>query len=188
MGRFDEGLEEIRRARDLDPLSLLVNTDYCVDLYRARRFDEALAQCRATLEIDPEYRFALRVTKRAYQEAHELYRKAWGCEGPCIAMIDEIYKAPGAAGGFDAWMKTKKDLTSHAWFLAFAYASLGRNDQAFAWLEKAYVQRSDMSGMINLGVDPDFDSLHSDPRFAAFLRRAGLPPEADTIAYRRANP
>jgi tetratricopeptide (TPR) repeat protein len=138
MSRFDEGLEEIRRARDLDPLSLLVNTDYCVDLYPARRFDEALAQCRATLEIDPNYMFALRVTaelyetKGAYPEAHELCRKAWGCDGACIAMIDEVYKAPGAAGGFDAWMETQKDLTGYGWFLAYAYASLGRNDQAFA--------------------------------------------------------
>jgi hypothetical protein len=54
---------------------------------------------------------------------------------------------------------------------------LGRKDQAFEWLEKAYEQRSDLSDMINMPVDPAFDVLRSDPRFDAFLRRAGLPPQ-----------
>jgi hypothetical protein len=54
-------------------------------------------------------------------------------------------------------------------FLSEAYAGLPRNDRAFAWLEKAYE-------MLFLAVDPNFDSLRSDPRFDTFLRRVGLPP------------
>ena len=60
-------------------------------------------------------------------------------------------------------------------FLSIAYANLGRKDEAFAWLEKAYEQRSGFPYMINMAVDPAFDPLRSDPRFDAFLRRVGLP-------------
>ncbi len=57
--------------------------------------------------------------------------------------------------------------------VAYVYSSLGRKDRAFVWLEKAYERRS--FRMIFLAVDPRFDSLHSDPRFADLLRRIGLP-------------
>ena len=57
---------------------------------------------------------------------------------------------------------------------ALVYAGLGEKDQAFAWLEKAYEERS--SSLYVLKVDPIWDPLHSDPRFADLLRRIGLPP------------
>jgi hypothetical protein len=95
-------------------------------------------------------------------------------------MRDEIHGAPGVAGAFDAWLKAQKR-PPDAFFLARAYAGLGRKDQAFLWLEKAYEQRSGGDDMTYLPVDPDFDSLRADPRFDAFLKRVGLPPQPETI-------
>ncbi len=187
MGRFNEGLQEIRRARELDPLSLVVNTDYCRLLTYARRYDDSLAQCNATLELDPNYAYALNLTvnlwerKGEYSEAHKIFARQGGCDGSCMAMEDEIHGAPGVAGAFDSWLKAQKEQPD-AFFLATAYANLGRKDQAFAWLEKAYEQRAGGNQMIYVGLDPDFDRLRSDPRFDAFLHRAGLPPQPHDLA------
>lgn len=158
----------------------MVNTEYCRFLGYSRRFDDALAQCQATLELNPDYKYALNVTgdlyerKGEYSEAHKIWAKAWGCDASCVAMGDEIHGVPGVSGAFDAWLKTQKE-QPETFFLASAYAGLGRKDQAFAWLEKTYEQRSGGNQMTFLAVDPGFDSLHSDPRFDAFLRRVGLP-------------
>jgi len=184
MGRFDDSLREAKRARDLDPLSLVVNTDYCRYLGYARRYDDALAQCRATLELDSNYKYALTITgesyerKGEYSEAHKIWPILWKCDVLCLSAIDEIHAAPGVSGSFDAWLKTQKEQPT-AFFLAYAYAGLRRKDEAFAWLEKAYEQRSGGNQMTFLAVDPSFDSLRSDPRFDAFLRRVGLPPQTN---------
>jgi TolB-like protein/DNA-binding winged helix-turn-helix (wHTH) protein len=181
MGRFDEGLQENRRAVDLDPLSLHFNTDYCRSLATARQLDAAIARCNAALELDPNYKYALYFLgelydrKKDFPEAHKIWQRYGGCDAACIAMRDEIHGAPGVAGAFDAWLKAQKQPPA-ALFLAQAYAGLGRKDQAFAWLEKAYDQRI-RGDMAFLSVDPGFDPLRSDPRFDAFLHRVGLPPQ-----------
>jgi TolB-like protein/DNA-binding winged helix-turn-helix (wHTH) protein/Tfp pilus assembly protein PilF len=191
-GRFDEGLEEAKRSRALDPLNLVVNLDYCRVLRYARRYDEAMTQCKATLELGPNQWPTLDLMARlyeetgAYREAHEILAKIGNCEADCLAMWDELYKVPGSAGAFDAWLKTQKT-PPNAFFLATANACLGRNDQALAWLEKAREQRADLQ-MTFLAVDPSFDRLRSDPRFDAFLHRVGLPPQPKIMADRRAHP
>ena len=58
--------------------------------------------------------------------------------------------------------------------VALIYAGLGSRDEAFAWLDRAYRERA--FGLVNLELEPQLDSLHSDPRFAALLQRLGLPP------------
>ena len=68
--------------------------------------------------------------------------------------------------------KAKQGYVSPAEF-AVAYARLGDKDQAFAWLEKAYAERSPWLGFLK--SDPDFDNLRSDPRFAELVKRIGLP-------------
>jgi serine/threonine-protein kinase len=180
-GRTDEALREVKLARDIDPLSLIINTDYCRILQYAHRDDLALQQCDATVRLGPTYNYAIFMTaqlherKGDYAEGHRLWRtEMGGCDTYCLAMVDEIHGAPGVAGAFDAWLKRRKN-PPEAFFLARAYAGLHRKDQAFEWLEKAYELHSDVYDMAFLELDPDFDSLHSDPRFDAFLRRIGLP-------------
>jgi len=82
-GRFDESLAEMKRARDLDPLSLIINTDLCAVLYYARRYDLATAQCNTALEIDPNFRMThlqlakVYQAKGMYEEAQTELLKAW---------------------------------------------------------------------------------------------------------------
>jgi TolB-like protein/DNA-binding winged helix-turn-helix (wHTH) protein len=179
-GRFDEGFRELKQALDLDPLSLVVNSDYCRMLRYAHRYDEGLKQCLATLKLDPTYTYALNLTSHLYAakgdfaDANRIAAENPNCNTSCIAMMDEIHGAPGVKGAYDTWLKTQKTQPD-AYFLAGALAELGRKDEAFVWLEKAYEQRAGGNQLIYVGIDPSFDRLRGDPRFDAFLSRAGLP-------------
>src|SRR3984885_6747356 len=147
----------------------------------ARRLDQAIAKCNAALELAPDYPWALEESgevyegKKEYSEAHKLWTK-YGYDAPTIAVWDELHNVPGAKSAFEAWLKNQKG-PQNPFFLSIAYGNLGRKDQAFVWLEKAYEQRVQIPEMINMPVDPAFDCLRSDPRFDAFLRRVGLPPQ-----------
>jgi TolB-like protein/DNA-binding winged helix-turn-helix (wHTH) protein/Tfp pilus assembly protein PilF len=180
-GRVDEGLREVQIAQQLDPLSLVVNTDYCQVFRYARQYEKALAHCETALKLQPNYKFAIDMAILTYEQlrnyaaADKLLAKR-GCDPSCVAMIDEIHGKPGVTGAFDVWLKKQKG-TPNAYFLATAYAGLNRKDQAFAALERAYELRSDDSHLEFIGVDPQFDSLRSDPRFDVFLRHVGLPPQ-----------
>jgi TolB-like protein/DNA-binding winged helix-turn-helix (wHTH) protein len=179
-GRTDEALREMAQAQTLDPMSLVIRADYCRFLTYARQPDRALAECKFALSLNPDYTYAIlwsAITyggKRDYADADRMWGKL-GCDASCIAMHDEIQGAPGARGAFDTWLKKQKQ--PDAYVVAEYYALLGRKDQAFAWLEKAYEQRSQVALMAYLPVEPDFDNLRSDPRFDAFLRHVGLPPQ-----------
>jgi serine/threonine protein kinase/tetratricopeptide (TPR) repeat protein len=180
-GQFDEGLEQMKKARDLDPLSPFMLTDYCVLLTYARRYDEAVTQCQAALELDPNFSWGQEnlantyLLKGDYAKARPLLAKL-GCDAACTAMAEETNGAPGKSGAFDSWLKAQKE-PPEAFSLAQFYASLGRKVEAFASLEKAYQLRSDPHGMAYTAVDPHFDRIRSDPRFDAFLRHAGFPPQ-----------
>jgi TolB-like protein/DNA-binding winged helix-turn-helix (wHTH) protein len=198
MGQFNDGLREIKNAENLDPLSQRIRTENCQFLYFARNYDDALAACDAALELSPSFAWALGVTAEIYErkgmfsEAHKFYAKVGcdpvnlalagdiGCDAPSMAIEDQLHGAPRLPGAFDAWLKAQKK-PPDAYSLSEAYASLGRKDEAFAWLEKAYVQRGIRSELLDTAIDPDFDSLRSDPRFDAFLKHAGLPSQPKTI-------
>ena len=92
-----------------------------------------------------------------------------------MAMFDEVHGAPGKKGSFDGWFRQRTKWPD-PFFMSARYAGLGRNDAAFASLEQAFEQRCAMELMILLNIDPQFDRLHSDPRFDAFLQKTGLPP------------
>ena len=143
-GRFEEGLQEMKRARDLAPLSPIVITDYCNLLYETRRYNEAQTQCAAALELDPNYGWALDTmvgvdyALKDYPQAHAAMAKILDMNGQTdaatFAMFKEIHEAPSGVGVFDAWLKTQKD--PDPFFVASEYAWLGRRDEALAWLEK----------------------------------------------------
>ncbi len=187
MGRFDESLAEMRRAQELDPLSLIINTAVGYALWNARRYDEAIDQLRKTLELDANFLPAIAFLDMAYerkgkeQEFIATYEKEMILSGYSqaeAAAFREVYAKSGMRG---FWLKIlqwlKGEQVKRPYLapihMALAYVFLGEKDQAFAWLEKAYAERS--GWMVHLKVDPRFDSLRSDPRFADLVRRVGLP-------------
>ena len=181
-GRFDQGIAEFEMARKLDPLSPFLLSDYCLFLDYARRYGQALPQCLASLELDPTFQWGQWTTAQAYFDegqlanANDALKKAGECDAACVAMFDETHGAPGNSGAFDSWLRSQKK-TPDPFFLAAAYAGLGRKDLAFSELEKAYEVRAEPHGLTYVPIDPQFDSLRTDPRFDAFLRRVGLPPQ-----------
>ena len=183
-GRFDEGLAEVRRALELDPLSLITNLSLGLGLRVARRDDEAIAQLQKTLELDPNFADANSFLAAAYahkgmhEEAIAANAKQMAREGAPPAVIEAAkgaYAREGWQGYLRFLLKTveSRDNPPRPEGVAGLYGQVGEKDKAFEWLERAYVERAD--GLSLLKVDPWFDPLRDDPRFADLMRRVGFP-------------
>lgn len=186
MGRLDEANVETRRSQELDPLSLMINTDIGVNFYYARRYDEAIAQNEKTVNLDPRFFIAYLwlgqayEQKKMYAEAIATFQKGMNEAERHPQLLASLGRAYALAGqsdraheALDELRKMSKRRYVSPYLLAVVYAGLGDRDQAFAWLEKAYQDRSFF--LIWLKVEPRFDNLRNDPRFGDLVRRVGLP-------------
>jgi DNA-binding winged helix-turn-helix (wHTH) protein/TolB-like protein/Tfp pilus assembly protein PilF len=181
MGRLDKAIAEITRAQELDPLSLIVNTDAGHMLYLSRRYDEAIGQYRRVLEMDPHFRVAhwrlgeCYAQKRMYTEAIAELQQAISLDLNDRSPEAWLGYTRAAAGQRDQALEVLAQLkmTSKAPLgVAMVYAGLEDKDQAFNWLQKAFLQRE--ADLVLVQVDPIFDSLHADPRYLDLLRRMKL--------------
>jgi len=185
MGRLQESVQEAQRARELDPLDWLVNTNLCYKLYLARRYEEALAQCKANLDLDASSPIphgqlgAIYAAKGMDSEAASEFLRSHelgGAPPVLIAALQAGVRDSGLAGYWTAWLRFQRASIAaeeDPMLLAFLYIRTGDTDNALIWLEKAFKARR--SGITMLGVGPEFDSLRSNPRFVSLLRRIGLP-------------
>ncbi|MDQ6652311.1 MAG: protein kinase [Acidobacteriota bacterium] len=186
MGRLDEANVETRRSQELDPLSLMINTDVGVNSYYARRYDEAIAQNEKTVNLDPRFFIAYLwlgqayEQKKMYAEAIATFQKGMNEAERHPQLLASLGRAYALAGQPDKAQKALDELREMSksryvspYLIAVVYAGLGDKDQAFAWLEQAYQDRSFF--LIWLKVEPRFDSLRDDPRFQDLLRRVGFP-------------
>jgi len=186
MGRLQESVQEVQRARELSPLDWIINTGLCDALYAARRYEEALAQCKANLDLDPSSPIphrqlgAIYVAKGMNSEAASEFLRADELGGASPAMIAALKagaRDSGLPGFWTAWLQFKRVRIAagkeEPMGLASVYCFVGDTDKALIWLEKAFKARR--SAIVFLGVLPAFDSLRSDPRFVSLLRRIGLP-------------
>lgn len=187
LGRMEEAIAEEKRSQEMDPLSLVINTDVGWHLYYARRYDQAIEQYRKTLELDPNFTLAhLRLgqayeQKQKYAEAIAELNKALALSAGSTETVSALGHAYALSGQKAQAQKALDELKGRAqqgyasaYFIAAIYAGLGERDQAFAWLEKAYEDRS--GWLIFIKAEPKLDSLRSDPRFTDLLRRIGLAP------------
>jgi serine/threonine protein kinase/tetratricopeptide (TPR) repeat protein len=185
-GRRAEGLAELKRSQELDPLSPEMNGLFGWNLYFARRYDEATDQLRKTVELDPNFWFGQSFLGHAYARVGQFVpalaalEKARAGAGPIAEPLAATAIVQALSGRKPEARKTLDDLLERAkqtyvspYQVAVVYAALDDRDRAFTWLEKAYENRSWY--MAALLVDPDLDVLRSDPRFAALVRRVGLP-------------
>jgi serine/threonine protein kinase/tetratricopeptide (TPR) repeat protein len=187
MGRPDEAIAEIKRAQELEPLSLNTNAVVGVHFYFARQYDQAIEQCQKTLELDSNFAPAhlflgwAYVQKARYEEAIAAVKKATllspGDLRP-LSALGYAYAMSGQTGEAMNILDQLKELSRRRYISphdrAIIYAGLGEKEQAFAWLDNAYADRSWPLPLLK--VDPRFDSLRSDPRFADLVRRIGLAP------------
>lgn len=184
-GRGLEGLAELRRAAEIDPLSPEANTFLGQGLYFLRRYDDALAELRAIVDRDPSYWWANTVLGRAYVQKGDLeravatLRHARELDPRDPESLGALGQAYAVAGDRTAAQQTIEELRQRsregyvaAYDFAVIHAALGETDQAFEWLQKAYDDRS--SYMTWLKVDPQLGPLRSDPRFAELLKKVGL--------------
>jgi len=184
LGRYDEAIGEMKKAENLDPLSLIINADLAEILLLAHSYDESIQQSRKTMELDPDFALAHNQLAQAYLQKHmnqeavaELQTAAQlsGGSPTCLANLARAYVASGKrieALKVLSELKARSNLAySNAAEIAMIYASLGDADQAMTWLERGYDERFNPGVLLR----PGFDPLRSDLRFQNLLRRIGLP-------------
>jgi tetratricopeptide (TPR) repeat protein len=184
MSRPEEGLRETRKAQELDPLSLIINTSLGWQLYLAHQNDQAVEQLRKVLDIDAKFAPARRMLEEVYaqmaeyKEAVAEREKALSLSGgpELAASIEEDFTKSGYKGVLQSWMDGLTEISKHeyvsSYSIAEAYMRMGEKEKAFDWLEKAYEEHD--SGLVSLAVEPMFDRARSDPRYRDILRRMKL--------------
>ncbi len=185
LGRREEALVEARRAVDIEPFSFY--TDYSVWVFiLARRYDLALERTLETVQARPNWVWGHYALAQIYEQtgktddAVQEFLKVdelFGTDPEWIGPLKEAFARSGARGYWirtlERYRKSAKSRYVSPGMVAAVCARVGDKQCAFEWLEKGFEERDDL--LINLKVEPIFDSLHSDPRFQDIVRRVGLP-------------
>ena len=178
-GRFDEALRESERARQLDPLSLIIAADNAMIFYCSRQYDRAEMGFNAVLEMEPTFPRA-HIVRYVYVETGQFEKALADIDkySPNNTPWERVYVLGRAGRRAEAQhaMEGLKQLNHRhpvdpAAF-AWAYIGMGKKNEALAWLDKAYARHSNI--IDTLKVDPAWDPLRSDPRFQHLVRRVGL--------------
>jgi TolB-like protein/tRNA A-37 threonylcarbamoyl transferase component Bud32 len=182
MGRQDEARAELRVAQELDPLNSSISIDHARTYYRERRYERAIEGFNQVLATEPDAYWALFFRGFAYEQL-ERYdeaaaslieaRRAIG-QDQMADDLEEGFSEGGYPGLLRALLRYFSNFErGQPTSLAMIHARLGDKEAALGWLEKGYEMRT--RSMVNLNVEPQFDSLREDPRFADLVRRVGLP-------------
>src|SRR5438094_9193947 len=184
LGRTDDSLTQVRKAVELDPLSMIILTDAARNLYLARRYDEAINQYQTSLDVDPNFPIAHKGLAEVYaqigkyDEAVSEIERAIALSGRSIFILDDLGYIYACAGKREDARKVLEDLDKLAndeyvpsYGRAVICAALGNKEDAMNWLEKAYDERN---FLVYLKVDPAFDTLRKEERFLSLLDKMGL--------------
>jgi eukaryotic-like serine/threonine-protein kinase len=187
MGRKDEALAEAKLSQQADPLSSLANFIVGSALVFTRQWEPAIEQLRGAQERDPTFWFAPSFLGRAYEQKGRLpeaiaeFQRALELEkyNPEIwSGLGHAYAQSGNRAEAQNVLVHLKELSAQTYVapynFAIIHAGLNENDQAFAYLNQAYADRSYYMA-VYLTTDPRLDKLRSDPRFVELRRRVGLP-------------
>ena len=180
--RHDEALAEIKRAVELDPLSLIINTNVAWVHYFARDYDRAIEIFKKTLEMDPNYALAhmrlglAYLEKKSFGEVIAELEKAVDFSlgnTEILAALGHALAVSGNKAGAEKILATLNELSRNSYVSAFdkatIYLGLGNDDNALKYLEKAYEERAGYISIIK--VDPRFERLRANPRFIALLKK-----------------
>jgi tetratricopeptide (TPR) repeat protein len=179
----------VERAKQLDPLSLIINLNVARIHYFARDYDEAIALCQKTIDLYPDFSLAYRrlgqtyAQKAMYEEAIKSFHKALSLsetDTDTMAALGHAYAMWGRRAAAEGVIEELNKMTGHLYVspysMARVYMGLGDKDQTLYWLEKSYQER--YSILTYLRVEPIFDGLRTDPRFEDLLRRIFSPSDS----------
>jgi len=186
MGRTAEAIGEAQRSVELEPLNVDMGANLAAAYMYARQNERALEQARKTYDLEPNF-VGGRIWLATVYDANGMYGQAIElCEEslrsdpanrPFLTLVGYAYAKDGQRQKAEEIIRRWKDIAktqyvSHYW-IAPTYAALGKRDDAFEELEKAYLERDYF--MPRLKIDPFMDSLRDDPRFKEMLKRLNLP-------------
>jgi TolB-like protein/DNA-binding winged helix-turn-helix (wHTH) protein/Flp pilus assembly protein TadD len=184
LGKFEDAVQEMKWALELDPLSLIINANLGGTYFEMRRYDLAVEQCQKTLEIDTQFGPAhsnlglAYEQKGMYEEAISEFRAAFALHigTQPLAQLGHAYALSGRRVEALNVLDQLKELSRHTFVSPFdfatVYVGLGENDQAIASLDEAI--KAHVFPVIFLKVDQRFDPLHSHHRYGDLLRRLDL--------------
>ena len=185
LGRHEEAIKEILRARELDPLSPRINANVGLLFYYAREYNRALAELEKSTEFFPEhsanYFYAMWVYAQMgrYEDAVSSSEHSFELEGQSGELrtwLAYIYSLSGKRAEAQKRLSNIIEYSKQNFVppicIARVYVGLGEKEEAFFWLNKGYSQND--AQLVDLKIDPTFDPLRSDPRYTELLRKIGL--------------
>jgi tetratricopeptide (TPR) repeat protein len=184
MGQFEEGLRETRKAKDFDPLSLIINTTIGWQLYLTRQDDQAVEQLRGTLDIDPKFAPARRLLEEVYAQMGK-YKEAVAEREKMLSLfggselaasVEEDFSKSGYRGVLQSWVEGLTEESKHghvpSYSIGEAYMRMGEKGKAIEWLQQAYDEHD--TELVSLGVEPVFNPVRGDARFQELLTHMKL--------------
>ena len=181
MGNEEQGLSEMHKAHQIDPVSEKTNIMYTTALFFAHRFDEAIVQAQQALDLLPSSYGQYYWLGECYEkkgmpdQAIESYLQMWDRQPVELSRRRTAYQKDGLRGYWqeDERYRTRiENLPVDSFFWAMYFAHAGENSKALEQLKLAY--KLHCSGMEFLRVDPHFDGLRGNPDFKALLAQLAL--------------
>ena len=185
IGNLGAAIAERKRALELDPVNPLLTSALGEAFYQNREFDRTIEQNSKSLQLDPSYAIALVNIGRAYEmkgmhpQARDSFEKvlAVAPDDPAVlALIGHEYALSGEKAKAAGTISKLQQLSTHKYvpaiYVALVYTGLHDLDHSFAWLDKAFNERSEY--LVYLPTEPLADPLRGDPRFSQLLQRLGL--------------
>jgi len=183
LGRNEQAISEMKKAKDLDPLSLIINADLAELFLIAHSYDESIQQSRRTIEMDANFALAHNQLAQAYLQKQMFaetvaeLQKAIQLSAGSPTFTANLARAYAAMGRRKEATELLDDLKKHsspgysrASEIAAVYVALGDNDRAMTWLEQGFEERFNPGVLLR----PGFDPIRSDARFQNLLHRIGL--------------
>ncbi|UCE39868.1 MAG: protein kinase [Candidatus Aminicenantes bacterium] len=185
MGRFDEALIEMEKARELNPFSLSVNTSIGYLFYFGRQYEQAITQVQKALQMDPDFHWAhdaiglAHLQKGEFEEAIAAFQKAVSLSESSVDYLCHLAQAHALAGKTEEAQNVLEELllkeeTNHVPLheIALLYKALNQGDQALAFLVRA---SDEQAFIVNASkMDPRWDSFREDPIYAEILEDIGV--------------
>ncbi len=177
-GKFDEALQQLKRAQELDPLSLIINSTMGNLYYYKRDYAKAEEYQRKTLEMDPNFQLAQEFLLNELEQEgkyDEIFRVLEGSGNEqtrkVVAEARKVYAQGGTRALLEFKLKSQLD-HADAYNIACIYAELNEKNKTLEYLEKSVAARD--TSAVYMNVEPLFDKIRQEPRFQALLRKMNM--------------